>query len=298
MNLVLAVSSFNGDLEALATVRKAGSAAFADVFTRVAVVDSGEPDHCARLRQILASDHAEVDYLWYEGNLGAAGNLSARLKWAKRLGADAMLAVNSDGSIDLHNTRMMVRVMIERHAAVVYPTAVLEGDRVDLSYCRPVPVWPSRRPLSKLRRASTVQVSWGSSNGALYCLEAVETVRFERVEDVWHGWEDLALGLALRAQGALQLMSLQAVQPTASDQRRLGGKGPVVSAKEPWTTYYTVRNLLLISRDHPRLWHRIALRILREFAVILVRDDRRARYRAALAGFLEGVQGRTGRRGE
>ena len=298
MDLVLAVSTFNGDLEALELVRNACTVAFAGVFTHVAVVDSGDPDRCAQLRGILARDHPDVDYLWSEGNLGAAGNLSRRLEWARRVGADAMLAVNADGCIDPRNTNVMAEVMIDRHAAAVYPTAVLEGDRVDLSYRHPVPIWPSRHPLSMLRSMSTVSVSWGSSNGALYRLAALDAIEFERIVDVWHGWEDLALGLALRAQGALQLMSLRAVQPTASDQRRLGGKGPVVSDKAPWTTYYTVRNLLLISRDHPRLRHRIALRILREFGVILLRDDRRGRYRAALAGLREGIESRTGRRGE
>lgn len=296
MRVALAISSYNGDLGALDLVRKANDESFAGMFTGVAVVDSGEPVRCAQLRDALLADHAEVEYQWHDGNLGAAKNLHERLVWAEARSADAVLAVNADGHLQAENVRTLIGLMDRTGAAAVYPTAVLEGGHVDLSYRQPVPVLPSRRPIADLAGKSIVTVSWGSSNGALYRLKATGAVRFGAVEDLWHGWEDLALGLLLREGDGLQMMSLEAAQPTSSDQRRLGANGPVISHKEPWTTYYSVRNLVLIGGQHRRLRHRVALRVVREFVTILLRDRHKERYAQAVRGLQDGLRGRTGLR--
>jgi hypothetical protein len=294
LRTALAISSFNGDEAALQLAREALSPGLRERFIAVAVIDSGDADRSTVMRESLARVSEDIAFRSYDGNLGAAGNLLARLEWAGELGADALLAVNADGRLDGGVVSVMTSAMEDADAAAVYPTAVLEDGSVDLSYRRPVPILPSRVPVARLGGRRLVRVCWGSSNGALYRVADLERADLHHLRELWHGWEDLAAGLALRELGRTQVMSVGARQPTSSDQRRLPLHGPVVSSKPPWTTYYTVRNLILIGHRHPRLWGRVILRIAREFVVIASRGQRSERYRLALAGLRDGLRRRTG----
>ena len=296
MRVALAISSYNGDEAALQLARAATSGEFEGVFTKVAVVDSGEPGCCAVLRDALAAGHPDVEYLWHEGNLGSAGNLVTRLRWAQHSGAQVVLALNADGVLIADNVIRMLGWLDHEEVAAVYPTHVMEGDRVDLSGRRRVPVLPSRVPLSQLQDRSTIDVRWGSSNGALYRMDALGSVALDDIASLWYGWEDLGIGLSLDVAGHRQVMCLEASQPTASDQKHLSRTNLLVSAKAPWTTYYSVRNLVLLAKQHPKRTPRIALRISREFVMILVRDRRVQRYTRAVRGLTDGLRGRTGQR--
>lgn len=296
MKVALAISSYNGDPAALQLAERACSSEFEGVFSEVAVIDSGDQDACAVLRDALSQSTPAVEYLHHEGNLGSAGNLVARLRWAQDTDADALLAVNADGVLIADNVECMLRCMQDGAVAAVYPTHVIDGDRVDLSGRRPVPVLPSREPLSRLHGRRAIPVRWGSSNGALYRLSVLEAVALEDIAALWFGWEDLGIGLSFDAAGHRQLMSVEAAQPTASDQRHLSRTHMVVSAKAPWTTYYGVRNLVLIGKMYPARTHRIVLRIAREFVMILLRDRRRQRYAHGFRGLLDGLRGQTGLR--
>lgn len=293
-DVVLAVASFGGDRQVLDLVAVAVSATFAVRFSRIVVVDSGDPDRCQPLRDTLARDHPEVVYRWHAGNLGSAGNLVARLRWAAEVGADVVLAVNADGLLDADNVREMIACSDRSGAGAVYPTHVIDGRLVDLSGRQPVPILPSRSPLARLDGRRAIEVRWGSSNGALYRVDALQHVDLSALVGLWYGWEDLGLGLALNATGHRQLMSVTASQPTRADQRQLGPGPLVVSEKAPWTTYYGVRNLVLLARAHPGRTGRIALRVAREFVTILLRDRRARRYGLALRGLGDGLRGRTG----
>ena len=294
VKVVLAISSYLGDLAALDLVEAARSASFEGYFDAIAVIDSGARERCAPLGEALALDHPDVEYRWHESNLGSAGNLVARLDWAIDAGADAVLAVNADGVLVADNIARMLTCLSDPVTAAVYPTHVIDGQRVDLSGCRSVPILPSRQPLTRLAGKRSIAVRWGSSNGALYRVDALKTLALDDIASLWYGWEDLGIGLALHAAGHRQLMSAEASQPTRADQRYLSGTRVVVSAKEPWTTYYGVRNLLLLAKAYPGHTLRIALRVSREFVVIMLRDRRRQRYARALRGLLDGVRGVTG----
>ena len=296
MKVALAISSYAGDMSALDLVAQARSGRFDNVFDAVAVIDSGPEDRCAPLRDALVEHHPGVEYRWHEDNLGSAGNLVARLRWAMNTDADALLAVNADGVLIPENIARMLACSTERDAAAVYPTHVIEGDRVDLSGRRRVPILPSRAPLARLVDARALKVRWGSSNGALYRLDAFDDVPLWDIAALWYGWEDLGIGLSLDAAGHRQWMSVEATQPTRADQKQLSGTYLVVSSKEPWTTYYGVRNLVLLSRMHPKRSIRIVMRIVREFVMILLRDRRSQRYGRGVRGLLDGVSGRTGQR--
>lgn len=298
MKVVLAVSSYNGDMAALGVAGAATAAELNGVFMKVAVIDSGERERCDVLRDSLAEHHSHVEYRWHAGNLGSAGNLVERLRWAHGTGADAVLAVNADGVLIAENVLRMLGLLERAEAAVVYPAHVMEGERVDLSGCRRVPILPSRLPLSRLEGRRVIQVRWGSSNCALYRLGALGSVALDNIASLWYGWEDLGIGLSLDAAGHPQLMCLEAVQPTVSDQKHLSRTNLLVSEKAPWTTYYSVRNLVLLGRQHPKRTLRITLRILREFVMILLRDRRVPRYAQAIRGLTDGLRGRTGQRVE
>jgi GT2 family glycosyltransferase len=294
MTVMLAISSFNGDRAAFDLAALALSTSFEDLVAHVAVIDSGDDEHCQALADALRSRLPQVTYIHREGNLGSAGNLVARLQWARREGADVLLAVNADGVLIAGNVRRMLACLERTGAAAVYPTHVIGDQQVDLSGLRPVPILPSRRPLARLPATRALKVRWGSSNGAMYRPEALAAADLGSIRSLWYGWEDLALGLALDAAGYDQFMCVEAAQPTASDQRYLPRTHLVVSDKAPWTTYYTVRNLALIGRGHPRRVPRVVLRVAREFVTILLRDRRRERYAKALHGLADGLRGRDG----
>ena len=298
MSVVLAISSYNGDEAALRLARAAMSGDLKGVFTKVAVIDSGDPGCCIVLRDAVSHGDPDVEYHWHEGNLGSAGNLVARLRWAQHSGAEAVLALNADGSLIADNVIRMLGWLDLHDVAAVYPTHVMEGERVDLSGRHRVPVLPSRVPLSRFQGRRAINVRWGSSNGALYRLDALAAVALDDIAALWYGWEDLGIGLSLDAAGHRQVMCLEASQPTASDQKHLSRTNLLVSAKAPWTTYYSVRNLALLARQHPRRTPRIALRIGREFVMILLRDLRIQRYARAVSGLLDGLRGRTGQQVE
>lgn len=293
MKTVLAISSFNGDLAAVERVSQAIPVRDRGLVAKVAVVDSGDPDRCRLLKETLLERAAGIDYISHIGNLGAAGNLLVRIDWATRNGADLLLAVNADGTIIEENVQRLLSLFADPDVAAAYPLAVIHGRWVDLSPRRGVPVLPSRKRIGALPLEGSLPVRWGSSNGAMYRLSCLQKSNVNQIRHLWHGWEDLALGLLLDASGFRQLLHLEARQPTASDQRTVRG-GLVVSAKPPWTTYYGVRNLLLLARLHPSEFGRIALRIVREFVAILIRPRRVARYRLATRGLVDGIRNRGG----
>jgi hypothetical protein len=294
MKVGLAVSCFNGDQSARVLIEQARSQGLRDSFAAMAIVDSGDPERCRSLKASLERFEPPVHYEAHGGNLGSAGNLVARLRWGQQQGLDVLVAVNADGLLHAANIATMIELAERSGAGAVYPTHLLPDGRVDLTVRRPVPVLPDRRPASRLSGHSAIRVGWGSSNGALYRLSAIESLDLDRVSSLWYGWEDLAIGLGLRVAGVEQLMSIASAQLTTADQKTLASTRVVVSDKMPWTTYYGVRNLVLISSWYPEHGRAFSARLAREFAVILTRDRRKARYRFAVEGLRDGRSGVTG----
>src|SRR5690606_38163678 len=138
------------------------------------------PGRCAALEAGLAALDG-VAYERRDGNLGSAGNLVARLRWARDRGADAVLTVNADGILVPANVELLLGCIVDGEAAAVYPTHVIDGFRVDLSGARRVPILPSRALLARLDGKRAVLARWGSSNGALYRLSALDVVPLDDV---------------------------------------------------------------------------------------------------------------------
>ena len=142
MSVVLAISSYNGGEAALRLARAAMSGDLKGVFTKVAVSDLGDPACCTVLRDALSHYDSDVEYHWHEGNLGSARNLVARLRWAHQSGAEALLALNADDAHIADSVIRMLGWLDFREVAAVYPTHVMEGERVDTQvvvvspYCR------------------------------------------------------------------------------------------------------------------------------------------------------------------
>jgi hypothetical protein len=296
LSLVLAVASYGGDPEVLRVMAEVHRPKFAGMFTAMAVVDSGPPSTCSRLRIYLERQYPNVEYHHYTRNLGSAGNLVERIRWAQATGGQFLLAVNADGHVDADNVHRMLSFVAARPPAAIFPTYVMPGALIDGSGRRPIPVLPSRRSVKQVRGRRVQPVSWGSSNGAIYRLDAMTSVDLDRLASLWYGWEDLALGLALREANERQFRCLNAQQPSPNDLRPLAWGSAMVSDKPPWTTYYTVRNLTLIARWYPRYVPLVALRVVREFIMIAIRPDRRERLRTGVLGLRDGLRGRTGHR--
>jgi hypothetical protein len=292
--LVLAVSSYQGDMQALALVSSVHASGAANRFASIAVVDSGDLAACRPLELGLAERFPAVHYEHHEGNLGSAGNLVARLRWAGRVGGTLVLAVNADGHVEADNVDRLLACADRPAVAAVYPAFVIADRWVDLTFRQPIPVLPFRRRIGRLGRRTPPLVRWGSSNGALYDVAAVSSFDLERVAGLWYGWEDLAIGIALHRSGSRQLLCLTASQATPDDLRPLANTSVLLYDKPPWTAYYSVRNLVLLGRWRASLVPLIALRIMREFGMTALRDQRPARLALGLRGLIDGLRGVTG----
>lgn len=289
---VLAISSYRSDKAVLTLLAQA----FADggtPFGAVIVVDSLGS---GRIGEEASARGWPIRYENADINLGSAGNLARRLQLAAATGLDWCLALNHDATLDVAKAEKLLACGSgTAKVGAVYPQLHLIGtDRYD----RP------RRDftLFGLTDASplgdrTLDVAWGSSNGALYALPAIRRLP-DLWSSLWMGYEDLALGFELQRAGWRQLLC-GAVTSDDNYEFAAHGAGALtvrVADKAAWYSYYQARNPLLIAkRSGWRALGRVQLmvRYLADLALIaLVKTDKRLRFRLWLAGVRDGLAGK------
>lgn len=287
----LVISTFCGDQEVLSLLTTAfqGEGEFGSVI----VVDSlGDP----ALVELIRKQFPKAQYYNASRNLGSAGNLSKRLDMAADTNANFAFALNHDGNLS--------------------KTKVAELARLGRELPRPGAVYPLRRYVGKggaLRRGSSKPLAgtasspktpetvtptlWSSSNGALYALTPVREGITPRAE-LWMGWEDLGFGAALAKAGYDQVVANDVIvdDPYEFTQVRVGPFRRFISDKPVWYQYYTVRNLILLSRDDSSLRGATLKKLLVELGLVTFFRGRRVeRYQLYARGLLDGVLGRGGK---
>ncbi len=293
----LVVSSFRNDRE-IETILEEVHAVAASFFERILIVDSlgtGKiPEFIAR------RGWQEVIYHSYDRNLGSAGNLAERLRLAAEGGADFAYALNHDGKLQPGVVECLLRhaVSVPRIGAV-YPLAYMSSaGGYNITGMRQLPL-PAKLTRQKPER-DLIDVYWSSSNGALYALEPVRSGLLPMAE-LWMGWEDLEYGWRLADHGYRQVIACDA--SFADSYEYVSKSTPMGSyhivRKPPWTTYYMIRNLVLITRrTRPSLMFAaiVAMRVVLEALMIcFIRPDKRARFRCWARGIIDGLQNRAGK---
>ena len=139
----------------------------------------------------------------------------------------------------------------------------------------------------------------GGGSQPIYLLEALVATGATR-PDLFFGYEELELGLRLRALGYDLLVPGDVLRESRSRLDRLGISGRQVNSirvRAPWRCYYSSRNLTWIARSHghPSAPIVTTLRLVTAAARdAVVRHDLRSAA-LTLRGLLDGWRGRLGR---
>jgi GT2 family glycosyltransferase len=298
-SVALAISGYRSDEPVLALLRSV-FAGGSPPFGTVIVVDSLGSGAIAAAIQ---ANGWPVTYIDSDRNLGSAGNLALRLETAAAAGARWCYAVNHDGLVEPDQVRKLVAHGRSRpRVGAVYPTLVYSnrGNRVE-SPRRTLSTHASFEAEPPRQEAVCEEVTWSSSNCALYSLDAVR----EGVavwSDLWMGWEDLALGWLLGKKGWVQLQCRDVVVVDSYEYHpaRLFGRTVYIASKPNWYAYYQIRNLILIAR---RTGGEACtpFQILRRMAVgaggrlLVPRPGRTAWFGNFLKGLVAGMKGVTGK---
>lgn len=244
---------------------------------------------------------ARVEYRSFPTNLGSAGNLAQRLRIPAEQGFDFVYALNHDGKVAPDVIRALVEhALTSDRIGAVYPLRRYprrEGV-FDLTGATrfPIPAVTSRKPPA----AKVVAAKWGSSNGALYATRPLrEGLRV--LDELWLGWEDLALGWSLEQAGYTQAVVTSAVLEDDYEysEHRVGPIRKVLSDKPSWYSYYVARNLILAARlthqDLP-MHAAVAVRTFLEFGITLIaRKDKAKRLQLLVRGVIDGLLGHSGK---
>jgi GT2 family glycosyltransferase len=297
--VALAISAFRAD-EAVSQMLKTAFAEGPPGFGAVIVVDSLGTGAIARL---VESNGWPVHYINADRNLGSAGNLDLRLRTAADLGLQWCLALNHDGELDLGKIRRLVEHgRANGRVGATYPQLVFSsaGERRD----SPRRTFSTYGMLDRGGNGSEgdpcVEVAWGSSNGALYRLDAIRS-GVSAWPQLWMGYEDLAIGWELKRQGWLQLLCTDVEVSDNYEYApvRLLGREIYLATKPSWYTYYHLRNQILIARGTRGTavsWASILARAIVDVSLILLfRDLKGERLKLLLRGTIDGLKGRAGK---
>jgi len=268
------------------------------LFSRVLIVDSlgtGEiPEFIAR------RGWQNVVYRSYDRNLGSAGNLSERLRLAAEAGADFAYALNHDGHVQPEVVRCLLKhAMRLPHLGAVYPLAYMSSAAAyNIGGTRELPL--AAKLVREKPRGELIDVYWSSSNGALYTMEPVRAGLLPWPE-LWMGWEDLEYGWRLADHGYRQVIACDAVFNDNYEYVRLPTSlgGYRLVSKPAWTTYYSFRNLVLVTRrTRPVMKFAAvaAMRVLLEwFLILFFGPNKSLRLRYLLRGVTDGLRDRSGK---
>ena len=299
MKLVVAISSFRSDIDAIRLVTELynGSYKFSAV---VIVCSAGGHD----LVKIISSKNYNNCYvLAFDINLGSAGNLFERFKAAAELGGDFVLTLNHDARItsQMFNSMVMRARNCSDRLGALYPIRYTPAKRkYDLSG---VGIFPFKfRGVSEIPSLELIDVKWSSSNGALYALKPFRDGHAPDAS-LWMGFEDYLYGLELQKAGYLQYIVTAALAVDDSEYKTVSsfGRDVTVSDKPLWYLYYGPRNMMLICLYRCRSFKNVLFLILWIFIypvhIFLSRAGigRLRGFRYFIVGLIDGLFNKSGK---
>lgn len=292
--VVLAISAYRSD-DAVIGLLRGVFVSGAEPFGVVIVVDSLSS---GRIADEIKRQGWPVWFENAETNLGAAGNHARRMAMAATCDAEWCYTVNHDGEVDpVAVNRLLETARGQDRVGAVYPSRWYpnRGGTWDTGQRSlvPMPLRGRREPPGR----DGEELTWSSSNGALYSLAPVRT-GLTVWADLWHGWEDMGYGWLLHRHGWRQLQSRDAIFNDTMEYRavRLLGRVIYITDKPAWYAYYHLRNLILVTRRNRRgvLGYLYVLtRAAQEVLItVLWRSECRTRLRLLWTGARDGLAGR------
>lgn len=294
--VVVAISAFQSDAQVIALLEKIFKSKQC-ALAAVIVVDSLSD---GSLQQKINTASWPVYYENSAINLGSAGNLARRLELAAEIDAEWCFTINHDGMFDPELVETLASVACRSvNVGAVYPKRVWL-DRGGTSLKPHTHIFNMPTHTGPVGTETIEEVAWDSSNGALYGLKPVRQ-GVKVWADLWYGWEDLAYGWQLTKTGWKQYLCSDAVYFDDYEYQHVSllKLHLFITRKPSWTSYYVIRNLLLIVRrtgNSPQAWLFFTKRFAREVLfAILFRDAKLKRLSLIWQGFIAGLVDKTGK---
>lgn len=297
-SVAIAISAFRSDAAVIALLETI----FADPHPEVGPVIVVDSLGSGKIADTAAVQGWPIRYENADTNLGSAGNLARRMDLAAQSGAEWCLCLNHDANWEAERLSAMLIVARSRaRVGAVYP--VLDHHprepRFEDGRRRFTPAVGAQIDVTP-DDDTDAEVLWSSSNSALYATAPLaEGIAF--MVDLWHGYEDLAYGIALHQGGWAQLMCRSAVLTQVFDYgpRRFLGREVHIPEKPVWYAYYNMRNLILIRRRYGArgipAGSILAKLLQSSLRILLLEEKKGTRLRMLYAGTWAGLAGRSGK---
>ena len=301
-DVCLAIATFRNDDKVIALIDAVTNDDGRSPFSKIIVVDSIGTDRIPRW--LADQERNDVEYHNFDENLGSAGNLHERLRLAAQTETTYCYAINHDGEVDLQAVETMRRHANARSSVgVVYPLRFRpsRGGAWDRSGKHGF-AWRFTGSRERPDAFNSVEeVTWASSNGALYALAPVRA-GINVWKELWMGWEDLEYGMRLKQKGYKQLRCMDAVFVDHYEYRefKVLGRSFYIADKPAWYAYYFARNLIAATKRNnpdPLSFSILTLRLVQEALVTAaLRRDKQQRAELLLRGIVDGIRGKMGKR--
>ncbi|MCB1745985.1 MAG: glycosyltransferase [Gammaproteobacteria bacterium] len=269
---------------------------------RILVVDNASTDDT---RAWLAASgwlaRADVELLALDDNTGGAGGFAAGIAHAVATGADWVWLMDDDAEPHVEALQRLAAAATE--PADLYGSVAVSGER--LAWMMMPQAGGGRRTLVATADlpATPVDVSFIPFLGLLVSRELVARIGIPDAR-FFLAADDVEYCFRARAAGArIQLVPDSRIEHPAADRYaiRLPGRTFHSLRLVPWKRYYDVRNRLFVARRHygAALWYQTIPGQFLRLAMTLVHEpDRLRQLHAFVAGMVDGLRGRGGRRHE
>ncbi|MBK8960282.1 MAG: glycosyltransferase [Proteobacteria bacterium] len=279
-------------LECLAALAAQSHAA-----TRIHIIDNASSDGTAEaLRAAGWLARAEVDYQCLADNRGGAGGFAVGLERAIADGADWVWMMDDDARPACDALQALLAVAPEPRN--VYGSTAVAGER--LAWAMTLTA-DGRRLHSLAELPAEADVEFLPFLGIFVHRELVARIGLPDAE-FFLAADDLEYCLRACAAGArLRMVAASRIHhpPSTSYRFALPGKTLHCLALPPWKRYYDTRNRIFVARRHfgARLYRETLPSIAARLLAALLNEPRRAaQCWATLAGVVDGLAGRGGRR--
>lgn len=264
------------------------------------IVDNASTDST---REFLEShgwcDRQDVDVLFTQQNLGGAGGFSVGLDRALGRGAEWVWMMDDDA--EPHDDALAELVAVATEPSNVYGSLAVNG--ADTSWLMTITEAPAFTTGMVDQVPAQAEVQMLPFLGFMIHRDLVGRIGlpdpgfFIAADDVEYCVRARKIGARIIVAGRSRIE-----HPKSRPYKiRLPGLTLTGLALPPWKRYYDTRNRLLIARRHYGVrffTHTIPGSLVRMVATLLTEPQKYGQFKAFIAGFVDGLRGRTGKRHE